>query len=74
MHILAPKMKKGRPKLPKEVLEFFQATGAEGGKERARRLTPQQRSDIAKKAVRVREERKAERAAAKGRVRQKRRK
>jgi hypothetical protein len=51
-------MKKRRPKLPKEVLEFFRATGAQGGKERARRLTPQQRSEIAKKAVEAREAKK----------------
>ena len=52
------------PKLPEDVLEFFRATGAKGGKERARRLSPQQRSDIARKAVKAREAQKA----AKGRL------
>ena len=50
------------PKLPRQVLEFFRVTGAEGGKERARRLSPQQRSAIAKKAVQAREAKKAAQA------------
>lgn len=41
-------------KLPKDVLDFFRATGAEGGKERAKRLSAKQRSDIARKAVKAR--------------------
>jgi hypothetical protein len=42
---------KKRPQLPKEALEFFQVTGAEGGRERARRLSAKRRSEIAKKAA-----------------------
>jgi len=53
---------KKRPKLPQQVLEFFRATGAEGGKERAKRLSPQQRSDIAKKEVKAREAKKTAKA------------
>jgi len=49
---------KQRPKLPQKVLEFFRATGAEGGRERAKRLSAQRRSEIAKKAVEAREAKK----------------
>jgi len=50
------------PKLPQQVLEFFRATGAEGGKERAKRLSPQRRSEIAKNAVKAREAKKTAKA------------
>jgi len=45
---------KKRPRLPEEVLEFFRATGAAGGKKRARTLSPEQRSESARKAVKAR--------------------
>ncbi len=45
---------KKHPQLPKDVLDFFRAAGAEGGKERAKRLSTKQRSDIARKAVKAR--------------------
>jgi hypothetical protein len=35
-------------KLPREVLKFFQKTGAEGGKARAKRHTPEELSKWAK--------------------------
>jgi predicted DsbA family dithiol-disulfide isomerase len=56
--ILAAKMSK-RLKPTKEMRKYLRAIGAEGGKERAKRLSPQQRSEIAKKAVQARESRKA---------------
>jgi hypothetical protein len=55
-----------KKKLPPEVLEYFRKQGAKGGKlgapARMTKLTPEQRSAIAKKAVGARE---AKRAAAK---------
>jgi hypothetical protein len=53
-------MIKGMPrkKLPLEVLEFFRRQGAKGGKKggtsRAANMTPEQRSDAARKAVQAR--------------------
>jgi len=48
-----------RKKLPEEVLEFFRQQGAKGGKlsgpARMRKLTPEHRSEIARKAVAARE-------------------
>jgi hypothetical protein len=47
-----------RKKLPLEVLEFFRRHGAKGGKKggtsRAANMTPEQRSDAARKAVQAR--------------------
>lgn len=43
-----------KPPIPEEVLEFFRRTGAEGGKERARRHTPEELSAWAKKGGRPR--------------------
>ena len=40
-----------KKKLPKEVREWFVEQGAKGGKKRARRLTAEQRKQIAKKAA-----------------------
>jgi len=46
-------------KIPSEVLEFFRKQGSKGGKlsaeARMRKLTPEQRSEIARKAVAARE-------------------
>jgi len=46
-------------KIPAEALEFFRKQGAKGGKlsaeARMRKLTPEQRSEIARKAVAARE-------------------
>ncbi|HXI90484.1 MAG TPA: hypothetical protein VNH18_29490 [Bryobacteraceae bacterium] len=46
-------------KLPPEVLEYFRKQGAKGGKiggkARSESLTPERRSEIAKKAVAARE-------------------
>jgi hypothetical protein len=45
--------------MPPEVLEYFRKEGAKGGKlsadARMKKLTPEQRSEIAKKAVAARE-------------------
>ena len=47
-----------RKKLPQEVLEFFRKQGAKGGKiggtARAANMTPEQRSEAARKAVQAR--------------------
>jgi hypothetical protein len=52
-----------KKKLPAEVLEFFRAQGSKGGKKgsaaRMEKLTPEQRSAIAKKAVDAREAKRA---------------
>jgi len=45
---------KRHPNLPEEALNFFRATGAEGGKKRAKTLSPEQRSQSARKAVKAR--------------------
>jgi len=58
MRIVGPTMMK-RPKLPEDVLEFFRATGAKGGRARAKRLSPEQRTEAAKKAVQAREAKRA---------------
>jgi hypothetical protein len=48
-----------RKKLPKDVLEFFRQQGVKGGKlsgaARMRKMTPEQRSEVARKAVAARE-------------------
>jgi len=48
-----------RKKMPAEALEFFRKQGAKGGKlsaaARMKKLTPEQRSEIARKAVAARE-------------------
>jgi hypothetical protein len=48
-----------RKKLPPEALEFFRKQGAKGGKlsaeARMKKLTPERRSEIARKAVAARE-------------------
>jgi hypothetical protein len=48
-----------KPKLSKEALEFFREQGRKGGKiggaARMAKLTPEQRSEVAKKAVAARE-------------------
>jgi hypothetical protein len=41
-------------------LEFFKRMGAEGGKARASKLSPERRSEIAKKAVAAREAKRKE--------------
>jgi len=47
-----------KKKIPREILEFFRKQGAKGGKIggtlRAERMTPQERSEAARKAVLVR--------------------
>jgi hypothetical protein len=43
-----------RPKLPEEVLKFFQKTGRAGGLKRAANLSAEQRSEQARKAVQAR--------------------
>jgi hypothetical protein len=47
-----------RKKLPPEVLEFFKKQGAKGGKKggaaRALRMTPEERSEAARRAVQAR--------------------
>jgi hypothetical protein len=52
-------------KLPPDVLEFFKKQGAKGGKIGGKRsletMTPEQRSQRARKAVAAREARRAER-------------
>ncbi len=53
---------KKRPKLSEQALKFFRATGAEGGKARAKKLTAAQRSESAKKAVQAREAKRAVKA------------
>lgn len=39
-----------KKKIPAEVMEYFRATGKQGGKKRAKNLTPEERSAIARKA------------------------
>jgi hypothetical protein len=41
-------------RLPDDVLEYFRKTGALGGKTRAKNLSPQERSEGARKAVQAR--------------------
>jgi hypothetical protein len=41
-------------KMPKEALEFFRRQGRIGGRTRANNLTPEQRSEQARKAVQAR--------------------
>lgn len=52
-----------KPKLSKEALEFFREQGRKGGKVgaavRMEKLTPERRSEIAKKAVAAREAKRA---------------
>jgi hypothetical protein len=43
-----------RTKLPEAVLEYFREQGRAGGKKRAEQLTPEQRTEIARKAVQAR--------------------
>jgi len=47
-----------RKKLPPEILEFFKRQGAKGGKKggtiRAERMTPEERSEAARRAVQAR--------------------
>jgi hypothetical protein len=47
-----------RKKLPPEILDFFRKQGAKGGKKggtaRAANMTPEQRSEAAREAVKVR--------------------
>jgi hypothetical protein len=41
-------------KLPKEALEFFRKNGRVGGRRRAEKMTPEERSEQARKAVQAR--------------------
>jgi hypothetical protein len=43
-----------RSKLPEVALEFFRQKGRKGGKQRAANLTPEQRSEQARKSVQAR--------------------
>jgi hypothetical protein len=43
-----------KTKLPKQIREIFAAYGREGGKARSKKLTPEQRKRIAKKAAETR--------------------
>lgn len=43
-----------RSKLPKEALEFFRKKGRIGGKRRAEKMSPEERSEQARKAVQAR--------------------
>lgn len=54
-------VKKKKNALPPDVLETFRAWGSAGGKKRARNLTADERSAIAKKAVAAREKKKKQR-------------
>jgi hypothetical protein len=45
---------KKRTKLPEAALEYFRQQGRTGGLKRAEVLTPEQRSEIARKAVQTR--------------------
>jgi hypothetical protein len=45
---------KKRTELPEEVLEYFRKQGKVGGKTRAARLSAEQRSEIARKAINAR--------------------
>jgi hypothetical protein len=49
-----PLRMKARNKLPEAALEFFRKQGRIGGTRRAANLTPEQRSEQARKAVQVR--------------------
>jgi hypothetical protein len=53
-------------RIPAEALEFFRKQGAKGGKlsaeARMRKLTPEQRSEIARKAVAAREAKRKQRS------------
>jgi hypothetical protein len=55
-----------RQKLPPEALEFFRKQGAKGGKlsaaARMEKLTPERRSEIAKLAVKAREDKRKARS------------
>ncbi len=53
MH-LAPKYDDRPMKLPENVREYFQKQGAVGGKTRAANLSPEERREIARKAVQTR--------------------
>jgi len=61
-----------KPKLPKEVLEFFQKQGARGGKIGGKRsletMTPEERSERARKASKKAAEVRTKRTAARKRV------
>lgn len=46
-------MKRRNP-LPESALEFFRKTGSMGGRKRAANLSPEQRSEQARKAVQTR--------------------
>lgn len=41
-------------KLPEDIREFFRRKGASGGRKRARNLSPEKRSEIARKASQTR--------------------
>jgi hypothetical protein len=60
-------------RIPAEALEFFRKQGAKGGKlsadARMKKLTPEQRSEIARKAVAAREAKR--RSAGKGAAKRK---
>ncbi len=43
-----------KPPMPDDVLEFFRKEGKRGGKKRAEQLSPERRSEIARKAVQAR--------------------
>ena len=45
---------KKQTKLPKAALEFFREQGRKGARKRAANLTPERRSEIARKAVQAR--------------------
>lgn len=53
-------------KLPKEALEFFRKKGRIGGKRRAENMTPEERSEQARKAVQARWAKQAESNKKKG--------
>ena len=44
-----------KPKFTEEQIEYFRKQGRKGGRKRAKLLSPERRSEIAKKAVDARE-------------------
>jgi hypothetical protein len=58
--------------VPPDVAEFFRKTGAEGGRARAKSITPERRAEIARKAAVTRWEKKKKEAGIVSARRQKR--
>ena len=54
MEYTYPLRMKEKPKLPKAALEYFRKQGQIGGRTRAERLTDEERSEQARRAVKAR--------------------